>query len=62
MSERPIKIIKAKDAPKRVTDKTDLDLIRHCKTILAKIYGKYGIDYQCFDVDCLGNCKEKLIQ
>lgn len=46
MAEREIKVIKKKDVPKKVTDKTDLDLIRHAKTILAKIYAKYGIDYR----------------
>lgn len=46
MTDRKIKTIKRADVPRKVTDKTDLDLIRHAKTMLSKIYAKYGIDYK----------------
>lgn len=59
MPNQEIKVIKSKDVPRKVTDKLDLDIIRHCKTMLSKIYAKHGIDYQSFDVDCCGDACEK---
>lgn len=46
MTNKPVKVIKKRDLPPKVTDKVDADLIRHAKTILSKIYAKYGIDYR----------------
>ncbi len=46
MSDKKPKVIPKSEVPRKVTDQTDLDLIRHLKTSLAKIYAKYGLDYR----------------